>query len=184
MTVSLHMLLNSAMDDRGFESRQRLGIFLYTTASRPALRPTQRPIQCVPGALSLGVKWQGREADHSPPSSAEMKNAWCYASTPQYAFMVWCSVLKHRDNLICAIVKCTWNRIFKCEGMYTYGGVLSQARTHTSGHHSTECGSETSGYKTNSNQFKHCIYLNTVFKLIIVVWAIIKTITNSNTLFR
>jgi hypothetical protein len=25
------------------------------------------------GALSLGVKWQGREADHSPPSSAEIK---------------------------------------------------------------------------------------------------------------
>jgi hypothetical protein len=25
------------------------------------------------GALSLGVKWPGREADHSPPSSAEVK---------------------------------------------------------------------------------------------------------------
>jgi len=27
----------------------------------------------VPGALSLGVKRLGREADHSPPSSAEVK---------------------------------------------------------------------------------------------------------------
>jgi hypothetical protein len=27
----------------------------------------------VPGALTLGVKWLGREADHSPPSSAEVK---------------------------------------------------------------------------------------------------------------
>jgi hypothetical protein len=27
----------------------------------------------VPGALSLGVKRQGREANHSPPSSAEIK---------------------------------------------------------------------------------------------------------------
>jgi hypothetical protein len=26
------------------------------------------------GALSPGVKWQEREADHSPPSSAEVKN--------------------------------------------------------------------------------------------------------------
>jgi hypothetical protein len=30
-------------------------------------------IQWVPGALSLGVKPPGREADHSPPSSAEVK---------------------------------------------------------------------------------------------------------------
>jgi hypothetical protein len=49
------------------------GIFLLTTASRPALGPTQPPIQWVPGALSLGVKRPGREADHSPPYSAEVK---------------------------------------------------------------------------------------------------------------
>jgi hypothetical protein len=38
-----------------------------------ALGPTQPPIQWVPGALSLGVKRPGREAGHSPPSSAEVK---------------------------------------------------------------------------------------------------------------
>jgi hypothetical protein len=54
-------------------SRRGLGIFLFTTASRTALGPTQPPIQRVPGALSLGVKQLGREADHSPPSSAEVK---------------------------------------------------------------------------------------------------------------
>jgi hypothetical protein len=36
-------------------------------------RPTQPPIQWVTGTLSLGVKRQEREADHSPPSSAEVK---------------------------------------------------------------------------------------------------------------
>jgi hypothetical protein len=41
--------------------------------SRPALRPTQPPVQWVQGALSLEVKGPGREADHSPPSSAEVK---------------------------------------------------------------------------------------------------------------
>jgi hypothetical protein len=41
--------------------------------SRTALGPTQPPMQWVPGALSLGVKRPGREADHSPPSSAEAK---------------------------------------------------------------------------------------------------------------
>jgi hypothetical protein len=86
------------LDDRG--SRVRfpggLGIFLFTTASRTALGPTQPPIQWVPGFLSLGVKRPGREADHSPPSSADVKNAWSYTSTPQYVFMAWCLV-KHGD---------------------------------------------------------------------------------------
>jgi hypothetical protein len=75
--------LGYGLDDREFVSRQRLGIFLFTTASRPALRPTQPPIQWVPGVLSLGVKRPGREADHSPPPSADIKNAWSYISTPQ-----------------------------------------------------------------------------------------------------
>jgi hypothetical protein len=50
-----------------------MGIFLLTTASRTELGPTQPPIQWVPGAPSLGVKWPGREADHPPQSSAEVK---------------------------------------------------------------------------------------------------------------
>jgi hypothetical protein len=62
----------------GFESWQELGVF----ESRSVLGPTQPPIQWVPGALSLGVKRPGREVDHSPPSSAEVKNACSYTSTP------------------------------------------------------------------------------------------------------
>jgi hypothetical protein len=59
-----------------------VGISLFTTAFRTALRPTQPPIQWVPESLSLEVKQPGREADHLPPSNAEVKNAWCYTSTP------------------------------------------------------------------------------------------------------
>jgi hypothetical protein len=66
----------------GFDSRWGLGIFLFTTASGTVLGPTQPPIQWVPGVLSLGVKRPGPEADHSPPSSAEVKNKWSYTSTP------------------------------------------------------------------------------------------------------
>jgi hypothetical protein len=79
------------LDDRGFETRKGLG-FLFTTASRLALGRTQPPIQWAPGALSLGVKRPEREAEHSLPSSAEVKNMWSYTSTTQYAFMAWCSV--------------------------------------------------------------------------------------------
>jgi hypothetical protein len=57
-------------------------ITIFTTASRTALGPTQPPIRWVPGALYLGIKRPGREADHSPPSSAEVKNAWRYTCTP------------------------------------------------------------------------------------------------------
>jgi hypothetical protein len=64
-----------------------LWICLFTAVSRPALGPTKPPIQWIPGALSVGVKRPGREADHSLPSSAEFKNAWIYTSAPQYAFM-------------------------------------------------------------------------------------------------
>jgi hypothetical protein len=87
------------LDDRmiGVDSRRELGIFLLVIASRPALGPTQPPIQWVLGALSLGVKWPGRESVHSPPSSTEVKNMRSYTFTPQHVFMAWCLV-KHRGN--------------------------------------------------------------------------------------
>jgi hypothetical protein len=61
--------------------------FYFSMSSIPLLGPTQPPIQWVVGTLSLGVKRQGREADHSPPSSIEVKKMWIYTSTPPYAFM-------------------------------------------------------------------------------------------------
>jgi hypothetical protein len=73
--------LGYRLDDGGFQSRKGLEIFLFTTASRPVLRPYQPPIQWIPGDLSLGIKRPRRETDHSPPSGAEVKNAWSYTST-------------------------------------------------------------------------------------------------------
>jgi hypothetical protein len=58
---SVDIALGYGLDGRG--SRRRPGIFLFNTTSRTALGPTQSPIKWVPGALSLGVKWQGHEAD-------------------------------------------------------------------------------------------------------------------------
>jgi hypothetical protein len=73
-------------------------IFLpFTTASRTALGPTQPPMQWVPGALSLAVKRPGCKADHSPPSSAEVKE-WVklYLHSPNTP--PWRGAqLKHRD---------------------------------------------------------------------------------------
>jgi hypothetical protein len=56
--------------------------FLFATASRQSLRPTQPPVRWITAALSTEVKRPGREADHSPPFSAEVKNAWSYLHSP------------------------------------------------------------------------------------------------------
>jgi hypothetical protein len=76
----------------GFGSQRRPGIFLFTTASRTALWPTQSPIQWVPRALSLGIK--GRNVNlatrlHLVPRSRMRGNI---PPLPQYACMAWCSV--------------------------------------------------------------------------------------------
>jgi hypothetical protein len=54
--VSIGIALGYELNDRGFESRQRLGIFLFNTASRPVLGLAQPPDQWVPATVSLGVK--------------------------------------------------------------------------------------------------------------------------------
>jgi hypothetical protein len=46
------------------------------------LRPTQAPIQWVPGTVILGVKRQGLETDHSPPSNTAIMNGEPIPSHP------------------------------------------------------------------------------------------------------
>jgi hypothetical protein len=62
--------------------------FHFFMSSRLALGSTQPLIQWIMGVLSPGIKRPRREADHSPPTSAEVKKTWVYTSTPPYAFMV------------------------------------------------------------------------------------------------
>jgi hypothetical protein len=81
-----------------------MGIFLFHTVSKPVLGPTKPPIQWVLQALSLGVKRPGREADHSLPSSVEVKEwAELYLHFPNTSS--WRGAqLKHRDNFTFALV--------------------------------------------------------------------------------
>jgi hypothetical protein len=60
------------------------------------LRPIGRPARSqslyrlryrVPGAFPPGVKRPRGKADHSPPSSAEVRNMWICKSIPPYNFM-------------------------------------------------------------------------------------------------
>jgi hypothetical protein len=66
----------------GLDRRVCKSLFLLSVASRPTLGPTQSPIQCELPALSPGVKGSGREADHSLPSSAEVKKGGAIPSFP------------------------------------------------------------------------------------------------------
>jgi hypothetical protein len=55
---------------------------------------TSRSVQTGFGAhpdfcsMGTGVEAQGREAGHSPPSSADVTNEWSYTSIPPYGFIV------------------------------------------------------------------------------------------------
>jgi hypothetical protein len=54
-----------------------------TLCTSDRMGPTYAPTQWVPGALSLGVKRPGSEADYSSPSSAEVKEcAELYLHSP------------------------------------------------------------------------------------------------------
>ena len=74
--------IERGLDDLGFESQKVLRIFIFSETSIPALGYTQRCTQWVPEFFS-GVKWLGREPDHSP-SSAEvrLRNEWSCTPTP------------------------------------------------------------------------------------------------------
>jgi hypothetical protein len=59
--------------------------FIHVVQIGSGVHPTS--CQMHRGALSPRVYRQGREADHSPTTSAEVKKMWMYASIPQYVYM-------------------------------------------------------------------------------------------------
>jgi hypothetical protein len=72
-----------------------MGYVLFPTASRPALGPTQPPIQRLQGVLFSRVKQPGREVDQSSPYSAEVKMRGTIPPLSQYVFMAW-RLVKHK----------------------------------------------------------------------------------------
>jgi hypothetical protein len=96
--------------------RNRLGIFFFTTASRPVLEPTQPPIQWLRGALSLRVNRRGVKLTahlHLVPRS-RMRGA--IPPLSQYVFMAWCSVKAQGQlYLSCfyaSVHEVFWNELF------------------------------------------------------------------------
>jgi hypothetical protein len=75
---SVGIVTSYGLDGPGIECRWGRD---FPHLSRPALGPSQPPVQWVPG-LSRGKDWPGRDADLSPPSSAVVMEGWSYTSTP------------------------------------------------------------------------------------------------------
>jgi hypothetical protein len=98
--IAVGLALRYGLDDRvlRFHFRRGLGIFLFTTASRTALGPTQAPIQWVPWPHSLAVKRPVLDADHSRPSRAEVKECVKLNLHSSNAPSWRGAQLKHRDN--------------------------------------------------------------------------------------
>jgi hypothetical protein len=88
----------------GNDSRQRQEICPFSAAFIQALGPIQPRILWVSTALSPGLKRPGREADHSPPSSIEVKND---GAIPHFTYvcMEWC-LINHRDSATHVLCDC------------------------------------------------------------------------------
>jgi hypothetical protein len=78
------------LDDGGIGVRIPVGSRIFSSPLCPDL------LWGPPSLLSNGyrefssrIKRQGREADHSFPTSAEVKKMWIYTSTPPYAFIAY-----------------------------------------------------------------------------------------------
>jgi hypothetical protein len=70
--ISVSMATEYELDGRG--SIPGEATYYFLRVSIPALGPTELTIQWIPRVLTQGLKRQEREADHSPPTNADVKN--------------------------------------------------------------------------------------------------------------
>ena len=76
--------------DSWFDSPQYCNIYVISQGFIPTTKPTQSPVKCKVGQLSLGIKQPGREAVQSLARTKNM-NAWRYTSAtlvPAYTAVI------------------------------------------------------------------------------------------------
>jgi hypothetical protein len=95
---SVGIVTGYGLDERGVDVRVPVGSRIFSPPRRPD-RLWSPPIQWVTGAVCPEVKQPGREADHSPPTSAEVKKMRIYTSTPPCAFMAYWLISYAQEQL-------------------------------------------------------------------------------------
>jgi hypothetical protein len=103
--------------------------FHFSISAKSVLGSTQPPIQCVPWALSAGIKRPERKADHSPPTSVEAKNGGSIQPLSHTSSWRRDYLIRHRDNL--PLPRRKYPSIYKyfsfvCVWGGEYGGVLDR----------------------------------------------------------
>jgi hypothetical protein len=101
---SVNKVTGYGLDDRGVRVRVPVGSRTFSSSNRPDrlcgphnLLPNG--YRGLPPPGGGGVKRPGREADHSPPTSAEVKKIWIwYISSPIRLHGVVLKFVEHRDN--------------------------------------------------------------------------------------
>jgi hypothetical protein len=84
--IEIQMALPRTTEESEFESQWDQEFpFLHVVQTGSGVHSTSYPMG---GEDPFpGIKRPGREADHSPPSNADVKKIWSYTSSPPYIFM-------------------------------------------------------------------------------------------------
>jgi hypothetical protein len=77
------------------------------------------------GDLSPEVKWLRYEADHSPPSGAEVKNGWTIPPLTHTSSWRGAYLIKHRDNFTFTL----WTMKYSTTVQYVVWVLLSDYKT-------------------------------------------------------
>jgi hypothetical protein len=93
------------------QARKRFYTRIFSTAYRPTPGPTQFPIQLISETLFPGVKRRGREADNSPPTSAEFNNDGAILTFPIYL----CGIVINCLNIVSDVRMCRTTEEWYCD---------------------------------------------------------------------
>jgi hypothetical protein len=82
------VLPNPCLEEEEEEEEEEAMLWIFSLLHCVQTGSGARPTSCrMDAAVTyVGINWPGREADHSLPSNAEVKNAWSYISIPAIRF--------------------------------------------------------------------------------------------------
>jgi hypothetical protein len=84
LNITIGLSSDYGLDDQGVEFRVQVGARMFSShVVQTGFTANVPHIEWLPGAVFRKVKRLGREADHSLPTSAEVKYMWFYISINQ-----------------------------------------------------------------------------------------------------